>query len=169
MLYSGLRSCKESEVRFLTTLGVRAGFLSDSDSDVQLDHFLHHTPKLGIPVEMLQFLLKFLLKQISCCAPWFPLILTAKFHSLYVKESESEILERSGQSWSQIFYLRFHNPGFTHSSDRLLEFLLCSVWASCNPAQRLSGRIASLSKVSFSILSENQAHEHWSQKPFQLK
>jgi len=31
--------------------------------DVQLDHFLHHTPKLGIPVEMVQFLLKLLLKQ----------------------------------------------------------------------------------------------------------
>jgi len=26
--------------------------------DVQLDHYLHHTPKLGIPVEMVQFLLK---------------------------------------------------------------------------------------------------------------
>jgi len=25
--------------------------------DVQLDHVLHHTPKLGIPVEMVQFLL----------------------------------------------------------------------------------------------------------------
>jgi len=60
-----------------------------------LDHFLHHTPKLGIPVEMVQFLLKLLLKQISCCAPRFQLILTAKFHSPYVKESESEILERS--------------------------------------------------------------------------
>jgi len=32
---------------------------------------------------------------ISCCVPRFLLILTAKFHSLYVKESESEILERS--------------------------------------------------------------------------
>ena len=31
----------------------------------------------------------------SCCAPRFPLILTAEFHSLYVKESGSEILERS--------------------------------------------------------------------------
>ena len=59
--------------------------------EVQLDHFLHHTPKLGIPVEMeivVQFLLKLLLKQISCCAPRFPLILTDKFHSLYVKGSE---------------------------------------------------------------------------------
>jgi len=26
--------------------------------DVQLDHFLHHTLKLGIPVEFVQFLLK---------------------------------------------------------------------------------------------------------------
>jgi len=49
--------------------------------------FLHHTPKFGIPVEMVQFLLKLLLKQISCCAPRFQLILTAKFHSLYVHES----------------------------------------------------------------------------------
>jgi len=49
--------------------------------------FLHRTPTLGIPVEMVQFLLKLLLKQVSCCAPRFPLILTVKFHSLYVKES----------------------------------------------------------------------------------
>jgi len=31
--------------------------------EVQLDHFLHHTPKLGIPVEMVQYLFKLLLKQ----------------------------------------------------------------------------------------------------------
>ena len=37
-------------VWFLTTPGVEVGFLSHLD--VQLDHFLHHTPKLGIPVEM---------------------------------------------------------------------------------------------------------------------
>jgi len=61
--------------------------------DVQLDHFLDHTPKLGIPVEMVQFLSKLLLKQISCCVPRFTLILTAKYHSLYVKESE--ILSKS--------------------------------------------------------------------------
>jgi len=62
------------------------GFWVESESDffcltptldVQLDHFLHHTPKLGIPVEMVQFLLKLLLKQIPCCAPRFPFILTA--------------------------------------------------------------------------------------------
>ena len=31
-------------------------FLSDSTPDVQWDHFLHHTLKLGIPIEMIQFL-----------------------------------------------------------------------------------------------------------------
>jgi len=46
---------------------------------------------------MSQFLLKLLLKQISCCAPQFPLILTAKFHSFYVKESE--ILESQSRNW----------------------------------------------------------------------
>jgi len=82
-------------------------------ADVQLDPFLHHTPKLRIPVEFVQFLLKLLLKHISCRVPRFPLILIAKFHPRYVKESEillrseselfesrsreleSEILERS--------------------------------------------------------------------------
>jgi len=31
--------------------------------EVQLNHFLHHTPKLGILVEMAQFIMKLLLKQ----------------------------------------------------------------------------------------------------------
>ena len=54
-------------VEFLTTLGV--GFFCPTPTpDVQLHHFLHHTPKLGIPTEMVQFLLKLLLRQISCCA-----------------------------------------------------------------------------------------------------
>jgi len=44
-------------VGFLTTLGVAVGFFCPTP-DVQLNHFLHHTPKLGIPVEMVQFLLK---------------------------------------------------------------------------------------------------------------
>jgi len=55
---------------------------------------------LGIPVEIVQFLLKLLLKQISSCVPRFLLILTAKFHSLclgvrHFGKSESEILEMS--------------------------------------------------------------------------
>jgi len=36
-----------------------------SDCNVQVDHFLHHILKLGMLVEMVQFLLKLLLKQIS--------------------------------------------------------------------------------------------------------
>jgi len=124
-------------VGFLATVGVGVIFLSNSDSRYPLDHFLNHALKLGIPVEMVQFLLELLLKQISCCAPKFPFILTDKFHSLYVKESESlsgvrnfgktevksgvrvgnsgsqsrelKNLERSDQSCSQIFYRQLHN------------------------------------------------------------
>jgi len=33
--------------------------------------------------------------EISWCAARFPFVLTAEFHSLYVKESESEILKKS--------------------------------------------------------------------------
>jgi len=51
-------------VGFLTTLGVGVGFFCPTPTpDVKLDYFLHHTLKLGIPVEMVQFLLKLLLKQ----------------------------------------------------------------------------------------------------------
>jgi len=49
-------------VGFLTTLGVRVQFFCPTQ-DVQLGHFLYHTLKLGIPVEMVQFLLKLFLKQ----------------------------------------------------------------------------------------------------------
>jgi len=95
-------------VGFLTTLGVGVGFFCPTP-DAQLDHFLHHTPKLGIPVELAQFLLKILLKQISCCAPRFPLILTADFHSLYVKESEilgrSDILPSTPQPWDDLLLI----------------------------------------------------------------
>ena len=44
--------------------GIRVGFFCPTPTpDFQLDHFLHHTPKLGIPVEMVQFVLKLLSKQ----------------------------------------------------------------------------------------------------------
>jgi len=59
-----------ASVRFLTTLEVRVGFFCPT-LEVQLDHFY---TKLGIPVEMLQFLLKLLLKQNSCFVPRFLLI-----------------------------------------------------------------------------------------------
>ena len=46
-------------VGFLTTLGVGVGlYCSIPTPDARLDHFKHHTRKLGIPVEMVQFRLK---------------------------------------------------------------------------------------------------------------
>jgi len=48
--------------RFLGGVGV-GSFCPTPTPDVQLDHFLHHSPKSGIPVDMVQFLLKLLLKQ----------------------------------------------------------------------------------------------------------
>ena len=66
--------------------------------EAQLDHFLHHTLKLGIPVEMVQFLMKLLLKQriqaVYHDFHWLLLatkLFTAKLHSLYVKGSESGV------------------------------------------------------------------------------
>jgi len=51
-------------VGFLTTLGVGVGLLCPTPTpDAQLDHFVHHTLKLGIPVEIVQLLLKLLLNQ----------------------------------------------------------------------------------------------------------
>jgi len=59
-------SRKDSEgfgrIRIPNNAGVGVGFFCLTP-DVQLDHFLHHTPKLRIPVEIVQFLLKVLLKQ----------------------------------------------------------------------------------------------------------
>ena len=62
------RSRKESEVfgwnrsRIRSNTGSRSGIFCPTP-DSQLDHFLHHTPKLGIPVEMVQLLLKLLLNR----------------------------------------------------------------------------------------------------------
>jgi len=38
-------------------------FCPTSPTKIELDRFVHHTSKLGIPVEMVQFLLKLVLKQ----------------------------------------------------------------------------------------------------------
>jgi len=46
---------------------------------------------------------------------------------------------------------------------QVTESLLCSVWAFCIPVWRLCGRIAVLSKASFSTSGEKQTHEHWSE------
>ena len=48
--------------RILNNTGSRSRIFCPT-SEIQLDHFLHYTPKLGIPVETVQFLLKLLLKQ----------------------------------------------------------------------------------------------------------
>jgi len=64
---AGFRSRRESEVfgwsRIPNSTRSRSRIFCPTP-DVQLDHFLHRTPKLGIPVEMVKFLLKLLLKQI---------------------------------------------------------------------------------------------------------
>jgi len=66
-LTSGLR-CRSRRrmifggAAFLTTLGSESDFFSRTP-DAQLDHFLHHTPKFGVPVGMVQHLLKLLLNQ----------------------------------------------------------------------------------------------------------
>jgi len=68
--------------------------LFDVDSGSSIGSvFLHRTPKFGIPVEMVQFLLRLFLKQNSSCVLRFPLstscykIVDSRNHSLYVKES----------------------------------------------------------------------------------
>jgi len=73
--------------------------------EVQLNYFLHHTPELRIPVEMVQFLMKLLLKQIIVAMyhdfHWVLVatkFLTAKLHSFMLRscsqESQSKTLER---------------------------------------------------------------------------
>jgi len=58
--------------------------------------FSHHTPKLGIPVEMVIYLETFVEANISRCAPRLPLVLRNR--KLW-----------KGRGW--IFFLRLHNPG----------------------------------------------------------
>jgi len=67
-LAAGLRNRSRSffdevGVGFLKTPGVGVGnFCPTLTLDVHLDNFLHHTLKLGIPIEMAKFFLKLLLK-----------------------------------------------------------------------------------------------------------
>ena len=111
-LRSRSRSCKVSEVfgwcRSRIPDNSRSSSLCRSrifcptpTPEVQLDHFLHHTPKLGIPVEMVQFLLKLLLKQrflaVHYDFHWLLIatkLLTAKLHPFMLRgrSRESETL-----------------------------------------------------------------------------
>ena len=79
--------------------GVGVGFFCLTPTpDVQLeDQILHHTPVGNSYWNLTISLEAFVETDISCCAPRFPLFLTAKFHSLYVKESESDILPPTPQ------------------------------------------------------------------------
>jgi len=86
-------------VGFLTTLGVGVGYFSPTP-EVRLNNFL-----CLLIIEMVQFLFKLLLKQIFLVAYHdFHLVLvatkllTAKFHSLYVEESVSNILPPTPQA-----------------------------------------------------------------------
>jgi len=83
-----------------------------------MDHFLHKTPKLGIRVEVVQFLLKLFLKRRFLAVQhdfrWLLIatkLLTAKLFSLHVKELE--ILEKleseSGRRKRMLARLREQN------------------------------------------------------------
>jgi len=66
----------------------------------------HHTPKLGIPVEMVQFLLKLLFKQ----------GFLAVYHDLHWF-LQPNVIHFMLKSRSQIFFLRLSNPGFHPYTD----------------------------------------------------
>jgi len=104
-------------------------FLSDTDSVISIASFLHHTLKLGIPVEMVQFLMKLLLKQRILamyydfhCVLVATKFVTVKLHSLYVKESGVGNFGKVGVG-SRIFYLRLRNPGYNFQK---IHFVVCS-------------------------------------------
>jgi len=98
-------------VAFLTTLGVRVGFFCPTTTpDVQWDHFSNHTLELGIPVEMVQFILKLLLKQRF-------LAVHHDFHWFQQQPNVIPFMLKSrkfwkGRSWSRIpiSYLQLRNP-----------------------------------------------------------
>ena len=87
------------EVGFLATLGVGVGFFCPTPN-AQVDHFLHHTPKMGILGKMIQFLLQFVETIIPSCVPRFPLILSQISFILWSRKfwkfAESEILAGVG-------------------------------------------------------------------------
>jgi len=100
-------------VGFLTTLVV--GFICPTPTpDVQLDNFLYHIPKLGIPAELVISFETFVETEISCCVPRFPLVLTDKFHSFMLRsrsrESESDILPPTPQPWAPYIFIKAKTP-----------------------------------------------------------
>jgi len=75
--------------------------------------------------------------------------LTAKLHSLYVKESESEILERSELESESDFYLRLRNPASKTETIFLLQttrYSLSSEGTNSSLAQS-AGELRPLEKI----------------------
>jgi len=106
-------------------------FSSDFDSGCPIGSFLTSHSKTGNSCWN---------GTISCCVPRFPLILTAKFHSLYVEESEVGNFVKVGvgsrKLWkvevgSRIFYLRLRSPGLNFLnrafSSKLVGLQLCAI------------------------------------------
>ena len=77
---------------FLTTLGVGVGFLYDADSRCPIGSFFTSHPHIGNSCwnGTISFK-KFVETDISFCAPRFPVIVKAKFHSFCVNETESGV------------------------------------------------------------------------------
>ena len=103
---------------FLRTLNC---FLTPTP-EVQLNHLLHRTPKLGILVvlvQMAQLILKLLLKQrFLAVYPDFHWLLVAKngrqLNFLHVILRSHSRKFWKGRSWSLTSYLRHRNPAYTH-------------------------------------------------------
>jgi len=101
---AGLRSRKQSEV-----FGWSRSRIFCPTADVQLDHFLHHIPKLPIPVEMVQFLLKLLLKQRFRAVHHDSLISVKLAVSPFTLRSRSRKFCK-GRIWCRLFCLQLRNP-----------------------------------------------------------
>jgi len=134
-----------SGARFLTTQGVVVKlFVRLWLRKPNWIIFSHHTPKLGIPVEMVQIFIKLLLKQriipVYHDFHWVLVatkFLTAKHHSFMLKSPSRQFLKgrsRGGsrkfwksRSWSKsrTFYLRRLSPA--QHTNKNLPFL----WISC--------------------------------------
>ena len=104
----------------------------------------------------LQFLLKLLLNQISCCAPRFPLILTAKFHFFNVKGSEPKILERSESEILGTRSRKFWKVGFGYfASDSATLVESVEMWR-----RKLNWSFCSLKLVSIKMEIVAGPHTH---------
>ena len=119
-------------VGFLTTLEVGVGFFCSTPTSNWII-FLHQTPKLGIPVEMVQLLLKLLLKQRFLAVHhdfhWFwepnfiPFMLRCQSRKFWKGRSRKfwrvDVGVGSRKFWKgQIFYLRLRTPGLVSLTPR---------------------------------------------------